>query len=112
ADTVLQTEKQLSREFPPDQKYAYEERNGSVIRQYASSFTIAFNQRLQGMVERRMRQSIFGIASFWYTAWLNAGQPSLQSPSEVTFSPADLKDFEELNLLWKSGASKGRSCEN
>jgi len=112
ADTVLQTEKQLSREFPPDQKYAYEERNGSIIRQYASSFTIAFNQRLQGMVERRMRQSIFGIASFWYTAWINAGQPSLQSPEGVTFSPADLTDFEELNLLWKSGDSKGRSCEN
>ena len=38
------------------------------------------------MVERRMRQSIFAVASFWYTAWVNAGQPDLRPLSGKSFS--------------------------
>ena len=55
------------------------------------------------MVERRMRQSIFAIASFWYTAWVNAGQPDLKGLTKQAFSEKDLKEFEELNNSWKSG---------
>ena len=29
------------------------------------------------MVERRMRDAVFAVGSFWYTAWVNAGQPDL-----------------------------------
>ncbi|MEI2748869.1 MAG: zinc dependent phospholipase C family protein [Ferruginibacter sp.] len=103
ADSVLLFERQLTEQFPGDQKYAFEERNGNVIRQYSSAFTIAFNNKLDGMVERRMRQSIFAIASFWYTAWVNAGQPDLKSLTKQAFSEKDLKEFEELNNSWKSG---------
>ena len=67
---------------------------------------------LNGMVERRMRQSIFAIASFWYTAWINAGQPDLSALSKQTFSENDLKEFEKLNDDWKnSKAIKGREHE-
>ena len=31
------------------------------------------------MVEERMRAAILSIASYWYTAWVNAGQPNLDS---------------------------------
>ena len=103
ADSVLLFERQLTEQFPGDQKYAFEERNGNVIRQYSSAFTIAFNNKLDGMVERRMRQSIFAIASFWYTAWVNAGQPDLKGLTKQAFSEKDLKEFEELNNSWKSG---------
>ena len=77
ADTVLKYEKELSKNFPPDQKYSFEDRNGITIRQYSSAFSKAYNEILKGMVERRMRQSIYAVASFWYTAWVNAGQPDL-----------------------------------
>ena len=60
------------------------------------------------MVERRMRQAIFAVASFWYTAWVNAGQPDLSGLLAQNFSQADLKDFEELNGRWQSGKIKGR----
>ena len=49
------------------------------------------------MIERRMRQSIYAIASFWYTAWVNAGQPDLKSLVNQKFTDQDLKEFEELN---------------
>ena len=102
ADSVLLFERQLTEEFAPDKKFSFEERNGVVIRQYSTDFTVAFNKKLDGMVERRMRQSIFAIASFWYTAWVNAGQPDLKSLSKQKFSENEVKEFEELNAKWNS----------
>ncbi len=103
-DSVLNIEKELTKEFPTDKKYAFENRNGVLIRQYATAFTIAFDKKLEGMIERRMRQSIFAVASFWYTAWVNAGQPDLKGLSKQEFSVADAKEFEELNTLWRLGS--------
>ena len=104
SDSVLSIEKELTQQFGTDKKYAFENRNGVIIRQYSSAFTIAFNKKMEGMIERRMRQSIFAIASFWYTAWVNAGQPDLKALSKQQFSVADAKEFEELNVQWKAGS--------
>ena len=108
ADTVLKFEKELTKKFPSDQKFSFEDRNGMTIRQYSSAFSILYDQQLKGMVERRMRQSIYAVASFWYTAWINAGQPDLTKLASKEFSPEDLKEFENLNNSWKNGAIKGR----
>ena len=102
SDSVLNIEKELSSQFSADQKYSFENRNGKVIRQYSTAFTLAFNKKLDGMVERRMRLSIQSIASFWYTAWINAGQPDLKSLVKQKFSEADVKEFEEMNSKWNS----------
>lgn len=101
-DSVLLFERELTNFFSSDHKYAFEERNGKVIRQYSSDFTIAFNQKLNGMVERRMRQSIFAVASFWYTAWVNAGQPDLTSLANEKFTEEDMKGFQQLNHSWQT----------
>ena len=111
SDTVLKYEKELSTSFSPDQKYSFEDRNGLTIRQYSSAFSIAYNEKLNGMIERRMRQSIFAIASFWYTAWINAGQPDLTKLTNKEFSAEDLKEFEELTNAWKNSGIKGREHE-
>lgn len=108
SDTVLTFEKKLASSFPPDQKYAFENRNGVTIRQYSSAYTIKYNDSMKGMVERRMRQSIFAVASFWYTAWVNAGQPDLTKLSNKEFSAEDLKEFEKLNTAWKNSSSGER----
>jgi hypothetical protein len=102
ADTVLAVERELTLQFADDKKYSFEERNGKTIRQYSSAFTIAYNKRLDGMVERRMRQSIYAIASFWYTAWVNAGQPDLKGMVNQKFTEADIKEFENLNKQWSA----------
>ncbi len=109
SDSVLSFERALTKKFSSDQKYSFETRNGVVIRQYSSAFTIAFNQQLDGMIERRMRQSVFSVASFWYTAWVNAGQPDLKSLVTKQFSAEDAKEFESLDESWKgSGKMIGR----
>jgi hypothetical protein len=111
ADTVLQLEKELSRRFSPDQKYAFELRNGILTRQYSAAYTRAYDALLNGMVERRMQQSIFAVASCWYTAWVNAGQPDLKLLTAVRFTAEDLQEFEELNAAWKKGTGAIRPHE-
>ncbi|MEO5647899.1 MAG: S1/P1 Nuclease, partial [Chitinophagaceae bacterium] len=111
ADSVLLFERQLTAEFSPDKKFAFEKRNNITIRQYSTEFTVAFNKKLNGMVERRMRQSILAIASFWYTAWVNAGQPDLKEMVSQKFSENELKEFNELNESWKNPAVKVREHE-
>ena len=105
SDSVLLFERELTKEFGDDKKYSFEERNGTIIKQYSTAFTVAFDKKLGGMVERRMRQSIFSIASFWYTAWVNAGQPDLKDLANQKFSDKELKEFEELNNGWKNGGT-------
>lgn len=110
-DTVLRFEKELSLEFPADQKYAFEERNGVVIKQYSTAYTTAYDARMKGMVERRMRQSIYAVASFWYTAWVNAGQPDLKALTNKTFTAEDLAAFEALNNAWLNRSVTPREHE-
>ena len=111
ADSVLLFEKELTKQFPPDKKYAFETRNNVLVRQYSSAFTIAYNKKLNGMVERRMRLAIFSVASFWYTAWVNAGQPDLTELAKQKFSEGDLKEYETLSDAWKNSKQKGREHE-
>ncbi|MBK7433285.1 MAG: zinc dependent phospholipase C family protein [Chitinophagaceae bacterium] len=107
ADSVLQFEKILSQQFPGDRKYAFEERNmGTIpklIRQYSTGFTIAYDKMLNGMVERRMRQSIQSIASLWFTAWVNAGQPGLKELEQTHFTAEDINLFNMMDEGWKKG---------
>lgn len=78
-DSVLSVERELTKRFPPDQKYSYEERNNLTVRVYSREFTEAYALALDSQVERQMRKSIKMIADFWFTAWVNAGQPDLST---------------------------------
>jgi hypothetical protein len=108
ADTVLQAERELTAKFPADKKFAFENRNGVIVRQYSTSFSKAYNTMLNGMIERRMRQSVYAVASFWYTAWVDAGQPDLTKTANKNFTAQEVKEFEELNQAWKNNTIKGR----
>lgn len=111
ADTVLRDEAELTKIFGSDKKYAFEERSGKLVRQYSTEFTVAYNKVLNNMVERRMRLAIASVASYWYTAWVNAGQPDLRNLNNTTFSAEDAAEFEKLNADWRSSTPKGRAHE-
>ncbi|PWT97898.1 MAG: S1/P1 Nuclease, partial [Bacteroidetes bacterium] len=111
-DSVLAIEKSLTNKFGAEHKYSFENRNGKIVRQYSSAFTRTYNLQLQGMVERRMRASIFAVASFWYTAWVNAGRPKLSELTGQDFNAEDLHEFEELDRAWNTGKILGRTCDN
>ena len=111
SDSVLKFEKVLSEKFTSDRKYAFENRNGIVIKQYSSGYSAAYNEMLNGMVERRLRQSVFAVASFWYTAWVNAGQPDLKNLSRKELTEEEMDEFSNMEIKWRNEKVKGRSCE-
>jgi hypothetical protein len=52
------------------------------------------------MIERRMQESIKAVASFWITAWVQAGQPPLTSLAQKQFTPEEKAAFELLQQGW------------
>lgn len=111
ADTVLQVEKKLALNFPPDEMYSFIDRNGQTLRSYSPAFVSAYNKKLNGMVARRMRRAIHAVSSLWYTAWVNAGQPRLSDLADKTFSAQQLEEFKLLDEKWHNAHVMGREHE-
>ncbi|WP_018476557.1 zinc dependent phospholipase C family protein [Pontibacter roseus] len=77
-DSVLRLERELTQEFSEEKKYSYEVRGNVTTRVYSRAFSEAYHRRLNGQVERQMRLAVQTVSSFWYTAWVDAGQPDLR----------------------------------
>lgn len=110
-DSVLGQEAALSNSFSSDQKYAFEWRNQALIRQYSTQFSQRYNALLGGMVERRMRQSVQAVADYWYTAWINAGQPDLRKIRAASAADSMLYTLDTLSFYWRNQPVKGKSCD-
>ena len=108
ADSVLRIEKRLRATFDSDQIYAFEERNGQLTRQFSASYALAYDRLLQGMIERRMRASVEAVASFWFTAWVNAGQPPLTSLIRQPLSDSTILMQQQTEATYKNKPIKGR----
>nr|WP_262709405.1 zinc dependent phospholipase C family protein [Solitalea koreensis] len=106
-DSVLSIEKELSKSISSDQKFAPIVRNGIMTTNYSDDFSKVYHQRLGGMVERRMRRAIFAIGSFWYSAWVEAGQPELNSEKKLIVSSDSLKQTQ-LKMLGRQEDSGSR----
>ncbi len=91
-DSVLLFEAQLNSTFASDKKYSFEERGNKMVQVYSKEYALEYEKILDGMIERRMRQSIIDVASFWYTAWVNAGQPELRSANKYIETPDTLNN--------------------
>jgi hypothetical protein len=76
-DDVLRIEKEIDRGTDPALKMEHEVRNDRVVRTFSGHYAKAYHTALDGMVEKRWRRSIFTVASCWYSAWIDAGQPVL-----------------------------------
>lgn len=99
-DSVLSFEYELSSKTPEDKKFTIEERNSQTIRNYSREFSSKYHQMLNHQVERRMQASVKTIGDFWYTCWIDAGQPDLRSEGKVILSENDQIAEAELKKAW------------
>lgn len=108
-DSVLRIEKELSAGFPPDRKYTYEERGQMLVKVYSQEYAREYHRRLNGMVERRFKAAMHTVASFWYTAWVNAGMPLLDSAGVYVMDDAAKMEQDSLDKAWqhRSGSHAG-----
>jgi hypothetical protein len=74
---VLLLEKQVRDTFPSDKQWCYVIQGKGTIKKPCIDFSKAYQQAMDGMVEKQMKKTIQAISSSWYTAWVDAGQPNL-----------------------------------
>lgn len=107
-DSVLSFEKKLSQEFESDQIKTFETRAQTVVETYSEEYTRTYNKMIEDMSHRRLRTSIINLGSFWFTAWVDAGQPDLAKLSSRVITEEELKEEEELKRQYKEEKIKGR----
>lgn len=111
-DSVLLFERQLSNSMGEDKKYSFETRGNNTIKTYSYDYSLAYHKRLNGMVERQMINAVKMTADFWYTCWLDAGQPDLDKLINFAFSEEELKKKKEELEQWKEVKYKSRDHES
>ncbi|MBI1769671.1 MAG: S1/P1 Nuclease [Bacteroidetes bacterium] len=100
-DSVLRFEKQLSEQWG-EKKYNFESQGRQTVKVFSNNYSVAYHERLSGMVERQMRSSILVTGSLLYSAWVDAGQPDLKSLIDYKPSDDELKLRKEELEKWKS----------
>lgn len=107
-DSVLSIEWALRVSIPKDRQVCPDMRNGVVIIAPCRDFAATYQAALQGMVERRMRAAIHAVASSWYTAWVDAGQPDLRQMDMPVATEEERQEEEQLKKLFSEGKMLGR----
>jgi hypothetical protein len=87
-------ETKASKGFTPQTKYTYAHRFGKTQRRYSDAFADEYNKLVGGQVDYRMRTAAPMVASFWLTAWQEAGRPDLGK----LMAPPKLRKGEQDSL--------------
>lgn len=104
---VLAAEMKVRNSFTPETMYKKDKEGKTVMSfrspVYSDEYAAQFHKELNGMVEQQLRASIHEIASFWYTAWVNAGSPTLISLDDKHLTKQNQKNFKIEYKAWKKG---------
>ena len=88
---VLEEEKKLADKYG-EKKHSFETRGNATVKVYAIEYSRAYHRMLDGMVEAQMRASIKRTGDFWFTAWVDAGQPDMKALIDHRPSEAELRE--------------------
>ena len=75
---VFELEAKITDSLGLSNKYAFEKRGNQIVQVYSSRFSEIYHTSMENMVQNRMRDAVLMVGSFWFTAWVNAGQPDLK----------------------------------
>lgn len=100
--SVLETERELSKNFTDSTKYRYQKRNGRDVRSYSRNFALAYAQRLQPSINRQAIRAANLVADFWYTCWVDAGRPDLTDLPGQKWDTAAQEKFQEEVRAYRS----------
>lgn len=76
-DSVLRLDLKAKQGIPESELVTTKRERGRTVQVYSEQYYKQYHALLNGMVERRMNDAIRRVASYWYTAWVNAGKPEL-----------------------------------
>lgn len=106
-DTILEKDRQVRSQFNEENMYK-KDSNGKLVLFYNSpvfsdDYARAFNKALDGMIQEQLTRSIYDVACFWYTAWVNAGSPNLISLDDPHLTKQNKKNYKIELKAWKKG---------
>jgi len=112
-DSVLDFERKLYA-VVGEAKFGFESRSGMTVKSVTPEYSRKYHAMLNGMVERQMRRSVKCVADLWYTAWVDAGQPDMDSVKNAELSEEvlagrrnDLKAWKERNFKVRDHETEG-----
>lgn len=103
-DSVLTLERLATQICGEKYKFTFTQRGMGTVRSYSYRFCQIYDSLLNGMVARRMKKAIHRVGSYWYTAWVNAGKPNLDSLyiSEATLKRISQRLEKQLERLHRT----------
>lgn len=110
---VLTTEKKLLQSWGKKEIYVYDQ-SGKIRKNrynkiyYSKAFCKAYEDKLNGLIAKQLRKSIYTTASLWYTAWVNAGKPDLSNLDDPYTTKINRKPLRTEYKEWsKEGKLMG-----
>jgi hypothetical protein len=107
-DTVFMIEEYLRLNFPEDKKFVLDNQGTMLKKQFSIAYCDEFILRSRDQVQRDMQRSVLAVGSFWYTCWVNAGQPDLAKLEDRELAKEMKQEQEETEKMWKTGKPVGR----
>ncbi len=106
-DSVLDADRRVRESFPKDKMYKIDAQGHPVLFYnepvYSDSYAKEFNDQMHGMVKKQLWLSIQDVANFWYTAWVNAGKPNLDSLDDPHLFKENRENYLMEYKAWEKG---------
>jgi len=117
AQPLLDIDKKLRTTTPENQVYKMDA-EGKVLKSkynsavFSDEYAKKLHEQLNGMVENQMKKAITATASFWYTAWVNAGKPDLSDLDSPAVTQRNNQALKDDLKLFQSGNLFGMKNQN
>lgn len=98
---VLEKEREVSKNFPDSVKYRIQKRNGREVKYYTSGFAKAYSKALAPTINEQLLRAADLLADFWYTAWVDAGQPDITTLLKSRFTKEQKKKLKKERKAYK-----------
>ena len=97
---LFQAEKDVTKEIGVDNKHEIVEKYGKKMKYYTKAFIQAYGKKLAPSIQQRMLLTSNRVASFWYSAWKDAGSPNWVKKEEGV--NAILSNYHSEKEAWKT----------
>ena len=75
---LFQMATQVSSEIRESEKYSFEQKGQALIKTPSLKYSLAYHKALNYQIESRFSSAVQHVGDLWYSAWLQAGQPSFE----------------------------------
>jgi hypothetical protein len=98
---MFEKEREVSKQFTDSTKYRIQIRNGRELKYYTTAFAKAYATSLKPTINEQLLHSAKLITDLWYTSWVDAGKPDLNSLLKTAFSRAEKKKLKKECKAYK-----------